>query len=82
MTHCLKSIYIPIQYFLKHSSHYSRSENNDVQYISLSLNIGKMYMFYLEMYEKDIYDILERGETYSQIVKLKFYAKYIVLIYP
>lgn len=70
-------IHSHIDSFPKRSSHYSRHDNNNTQYLSPDLNVSKMYKLFLQMHEKDTFDKLENGDlTCKPVVKYKRYDKY------
>ncbi|KAL5239619.1 hypothetical protein ACI65C_007029 [Semiaphis heraclei] len=55
-------IHSHIASFPKRSSHYSRSDNSNTQYLSSDLTISKMYKLFLQLHNKDTYDKLENGD--------------------
>lgn len=66
-----------INSFPKCQSHYSRSDNANVNYLSSELNISKMYKLYLEKHEPDIFQLIERGEkNIKPVVKYHYFVEY------
>jgi len=48
-----------IQSFPSRQSHYSRSKNDEVRYLSPDLNVSKMYNLYLMKYESDTWELMK-----------------------
>lgn len=66
-----------INSFPKCQSHYSRSDNLNAYYLSSQLNMSKMYRFYLEKYEPEIFQLIESGEkNIKPIVKYDYFAEH------
>lgn len=66
-----------INSFPKCQSHYSRSDNSNVQYLSPLLNVSKMYKLYLEKNEQEIFEMIQKGEkNMKPIVKYHYFSKY------
>lgn len=67
-----------ISSFPKRQSHYSRSDNNNVRYMSPELSVAKLYRMYLEIYEPDVYAFLnsENGEQVKPKLKYNYFANY------
>lgn len=51
-----------INSFPKCQSHYSRSDNSNVHYLSPLLNVSKMYKMYFEKNEPKIFEMIQKGE--------------------
>lgn len=66
-----------INSFPKIQSHYSRSDNSNVKYLSPELNISKMYKLYLEKNEPEKFELIKRGEkNIKPIVKYDYFSEH------
>ncbi|XP_025192024.1 LOW QUALITY PROTEIN: uncharacterized protein LOC112592227 [Melanaphis sacchari] len=66
-----------INSFPKVQSHYSRSDNLNVHYLSPELNISKMYKLYLEKNDPEVFEMIQKGETnIKPIVKYDYFSEY------
>jgi len=66
-----------INSFPKIQSHYSRSDNSNVNYLSPELNISKMYKMYLEKNEPEKFELIQRGEkNIKPIVKYDYFSEH------
>lgn len=72
----LFQIYTHIQSFPKHSSHYSRQDNNERKYLSPELNISKMYNMSIEKYEPEFYQKFRNGEQVKPVVNYDFFSRH------
>lgn len=52
---------------------YSRNENDNKRFLSLELNVSKMYSLYLEKVETDVFENLKKGERVKPTVKYEFF---------
>ncbi|KAL5246297.1 hypothetical protein ACI65C_013705 [Semiaphis heraclei] len=67
-----------INSFPKRKSHYSRSDNNNVKYMSPELSISKLYRMYLQKYEPNVWADLnsENCEQVKPKLKYNYFANY------
>lgn len=71
-----------INNFPKRKSHYSRSDNSIVKYLSPNLSVAKLYRMYLEKYEPNFWPLYNtanregREITMKPVVKYSYFANY------
>lgn len=72
--HILFQINTHIQSFPSRQSHYSRTKNDEVRYLSPDLSISKMYNLYLMEYEKETWELMkDKNNIIKPIVTDSFY---------
>jgi len=69
----LFKIHTHINSFPKCESHFSRSDNMNLKYLSPELNVSKMYKLYLEEYEPEQFELLQKGENIKPTGKQDFF---------
>lgn len=62
-------------------SHYSRSRNDNVRYLSPDLSIKRLHLLYLEKFEPDIYARLQNGEKCYPKVTYDYYRRHFLTKY-
>ena len=75
----LQNIENHINSFPRRSSHYSRDKNDRKFFLPTELNISKMHRLYLEKYENEVFQALQRGEEANSKVTYDFYNRIFLL---